>query len=201
MVNDMILTVFDTETTGLDPDKHEILEAALLSLILDADGNYYVLKEREFKIKPEQLHLASSKALEINGYTDEAWKDARPFSEVMEEMRPIIEESDVFLGQNLIFDMRFVDECCRRHSVKCPEFPAYIDTKEMADKLVRSDWLKRSGMDYLVEHYAVQVEGRAHTALVDCWRTFKVWEKLLKDCGEEYNLHTFDEPYQSYRRR
>ena len=197
----MILTVFDTETTGLNPDKHEILEAALLSLILDADGNHYVLKEREFKIKPERLHLASSKALEINGYNDEDWKDALPFSEVIEQMRPIIEESDIFLGQNLIFDMRFVDENCRRNDIKCPEFPAYIDTKQMADKLVVAEWLKRSGMDYLVEHYGVEVQGRAHTALVDCWRTFKVWQKLLKDSGEEYGLYTFDEPYDSYRRQ
>jgi len=197
----MILTVFDTETSGLNPDKHEILEAALLVLVLDRDGNHYILKEKEYKIKPERLHLASTKALEINGYNDEDWVDAKSFSEVVEEMRPIIEESDVFLGQNLIFDMRFMDENCKRHNIKCPEFPAYIDTKQMADKLVSAEWLKRSGMDYLVEHYNVEVRGRAHTALVDCWRTFKVWENLLKDSGEEYELYTFDEPYDSYRRK
>ena len=168
----MILTVFDTETTGLNPDKHEILQAGLLSLILDRDGNHYILKEKEYKIKPERLDLASPRALQVNGYTDSEWEGAPSFESVIEKMRPIIEESDVFLGQNLIFDMRFVDEICKRKNIKCPEFPAYIDTKEMADKLVNAEWLKRSGMDYLVEHYNVKVEGRAHTALVDCWRTF-----------------------------
>ncbi len=197
----MILTVFDTETTGLNPDKHEILQAGLLSLILDRDGNHYILKEKEYKIKPERLDLASPRALQVNGYTDSEWEGAPSFESVIEKMRPIIEESDVFLGQNLIFDMRFVDEICKRKNIECPEFPAYIDTKEMADKLVNAEWLKRSGMDYLVEHYNVEVEGRAHTALVDCWRTFKVWQKLLKDSGEEYSLFTFDSPYDSYRRK
>ena len=197
----MIITVFDTETSGLNPDKHEILEVALLSLILDQDGNSYTLTEFERKIKPERLYLASKKALEINGYSDAAWVGAQSFTEVVDEMRPIIEKSDVFLGQNMIFDLRFLDENCKRHNIICPEFPAYIDTKEMADKLVRAEWLKRSGMDYLVEHYNINVRGRAHTALVDCWRTFRVWEKLLNDSGNEYNLHTFDEPYDSYRRK
>lgn len=195
----MILTVFDTETSGLNPDKHEILEVALLSFVLDESGNGYVLGEYESKIKPERLYLASKKALEINGYTDKAWVDAPDLSTVVKEMKPIIEKSDIFLGQNMIFDMRFLDENCKRHDIVCPEFPAYIDTKEIADKLVRADWLKRSGMDYMVEHYNVHVRGRAHTALVDCWRTYEVWKKLLADSGGEYSLHTFDEPYDSYK--
>ena len=111
----MILTVFDTETTGLDPDKHEILEVALLSMILDRDGNFYVFKEFQSKIAPENIYNASPKALKINGYTKEAWDGAPPFKEVLEKMRPIIEESNIFLGQNLIFDMRFVDEICKRN--------------------------------------------------------------------------------------
>ena len=197
----MILTVFDTETSGLNPDKHEILEVGLLSFVLDQDGNSYTLKEYERRVKPERLYLASPKALEINGYNDKDWADAPSFKEVVEEMRPIIEKSDIFLGQNMLFAMRFLDEGCKQHNIVCPEFPAYIDTKEMADKLVRADWLKRSGMDYLVEHYNINVSGRAHTALVDCWRTFKVWERLMKDSGDEYSLHTFDEPYDSYRRK
>lgn len=197
----MILTVFDTETTGLNPDKHEIIQVGLLSFVLDADGNNYKLKEYESKIKPERIYLANPRALEVNGYTDEAWENAPSFTNVLNDMRPIIEKSDIFLGQNMLFDMRFLDEQCKRNNITCPEFPAYIDTKEMADKLVHANWLQRSGMDYLVEHYNVQVSGRAHTALVDCWRTFKVWEKLMNDSGGEYSLYTFDEPYDSYKRR
>lgn len=197
----MILTVFDTETSGLNPDKHEILEVAMISFILDREGNAHLLSEYESKVKPVSLHSASEKALKINGYTEQAWQEAPTFSEVYREMQPIIEKSDIFLGQNLIFDIRFVDELCRRNELGQPDFPSYIDTKEMADKLVEKAWLKRSGMDYLVEHYNVAVKGRAHTALVDCWRTFEVWQELLKDTGGEYSVYTPSAPYEGHRRR
>ena len=196
----MILTVFHTETSGLNPDKHEVLEVALVSFVLDREGNPHLMSEFESKIKPVSIHTASPKALQINGYTEDAWKDAPYFTDVMKKMNPIIEKSDVFLGQNLIFDIRFIDELCRRNSMPSPDFPSYIDTKELADKLVHKAWLKRSGMDYLVEHYNVATKGRAHTALVDCWRTFEVWQELLKDTGGEYSLFTPDKPYEGHRR-
>ena len=197
----MILTVFDTETSGLSFDKHEILEIGLLSFVVDSSGNEHILKQYEQKIKPTRLYAANPKALEINGYTDEAWKDSISFESAMEEVNRIISSSDVLLGQNLIFDIRFLDEMCKRNSMSPPNYPAYIDTKSMADKLVRGEWLQRSGMDYLVEHYKVKTKGRAHTALADCWRTYEVWKKLLVDCGEEYDVFTADEPYDYYKRR
>jgi len=197
----MILTVFDTETSGLNPDKHEILEIGLLSFIVDGDGNEHILKQYEQKIKPERIDLANPKALEVNGYSEEAWSEAIPFHKAMREAGEIITGSDILLGQNLIFDIRFLDEMCKRNSIDVLNYPAYIDTKSMADRLVRGEWLQRSGMDYLVEHYNVTTKGRAHTALADCWRTFEVWKKLLVDCGEEYDVFTADNPYDYYARR
>ena len=197
----MILTVFDTETTGLNFEKHEVLEIGLLSFIVDADGNEHILKQYEQKIKPTNIHLANPKALEVNGYSEEAWKNAVSFEDAWKEASKIISNSDILLGQNLIFDIRFLDEMCKRNSLALPEYPAYIDTKSMADKLVRGEWLQRSGMDYLVEHYNITTKGRAHTALADCWRTFEVWKKLLVDCGEEYDVFTADNPYDYYARR
>lgn len=197
----MILTVFDTETSGLDPDKHEVIEIALLTFIVDKNGSEHILKQYEQKIKPRQIHLASHRALEINGYTEESWKDSIDFQVAHGEICDIIAKSDILLGQNLIFDIRFLDEMCKRNSLKYPDYPAYIDTKSLADKLVRAEWIKKSGMDYLVEHYGVVTKGRAHTALADCWRTYEVWKKLMVDCGEEYELYTADNPYDYYAKR
>jgi DNA polymerase III epsilon subunit-like protein len=55
-------------------------------------------------------------------------------------------------------------------------------------------------MDYLVEHYKVQVEGRAHTALVDCERTMLVFDELLRDVNQDYEMFTFENPYQRRKR-
>ena len=50
--------ILDTETTGLDPTKHEIIEIAVKSPL----GTFHSL------VKPQRLDLAEPKALELNGY-------------------------------------------------------------------------------------------------------------------------------------
>jgi len=197
----MILTVLDTETTGLDSDIHEIIQIATISYVVSAEGDRYVTRKYEKKINPERLHTASEKALEVNGFTLEEWKGSPNAIEVIPEVKDIIEKSDILIGQNLIFDLNFINEVCHRNDIEPPTFPPYIDTKSIADRLVRAHWLKRSGMDYLVEHYKVQVEGRAHTALVDCERTMLVFDELMRDVNEEYELFTFENPYKRLRRR
>lgn len=191
----MILTVLDTETTGLDPDVHEIIQIATISYVVDKGGDRYVLKKYEKKINPLRLHTAQERALQINGFTIEGWKGSPEASEVMPDIKDIVEKSDILIGQNLIFDLRFVNEICHRCEIDPPEFPPYIDTKSIADRLVRANWLQRSGMDYLVEHYGVKVQGRAHTALVDCERTMLVFDELMRDVNQEYDIYTFDSPY------
>ncbi len=197
----MILTVLDTETTGLDPDIHEIIQIAAITYVIDKSGERYIMKKYEKKIDPKQLHTASEKALEVNGFSIEDWDGASEPDEVMNEVRDIISKTDIMLGQNLIFDLRFINEICHRNNIDPPEYPPYIDTKSIADRLVRANWLQRSGMDYLVEHYKVKVEGRAHTALVDCERTMLVFDELLKDVNQEYDVFTFQEPYKARRRK
>tara|TARA_B100001564_G_scaffold298335_1_gene264417 strand:+ start:795 stop:1385 length:591 start_codon:yes stop_codon:yes gene_type:complete len=196
----MILTVLDTETTGLDSDIHEIIQIATISYVVSGEGDRYVTKKFEKKINPQQLHTASEKALEINGFSLEEWKGSSEASEVMLEIKDIIEGSDILVGQNLIFDLNFIHEICHRNEIDPPNFPPYIDTKSIADRLVRANWIQRSGMDYLVEHYGVKVEGRAHTALVDCERTMLVFDELMRDVNEDYELFTFKKPYKRRRR-
>lgn len=197
----MILTVLDTETTGLDSDVHEIIEIAAISYVLDSEGNRYTLKKFESKINPEQLHTASEKALEVNGFTIESWKNSPNASDILPDVISLIEKSDILVGQNLIFDLKFINEICHRNNIEPPEFPPYIDTKSIADRLVVAQWLQRSSMDYLVEHYDVKVEGRAHTALVDCERTMLVFDELMRDVNQNYEMYTFDEPYKRRRKK
>jgi len=197
----VILTVLDTETTGLDSDVHEIIEIAAISYVLDSEGNRYILKKFESKINPEQLHTASERALEVNGFTIESWKGSLNASDILPDVISLIEKSDILVGQNLIFDLRFINEVCHRNDIEPPEFPPYIDTKSIADRLVTAQWLQRSSMDYLVEHYGVKVEGRAHTALVDCERTMLVFDELMRDVDQHYEMYTFDEPYRRRRRK
>ena len=193
----MILTVIDTETTGLDPDRQEIIEVAFISYVITNEGERLVTKRYESKIKPEHLHTASPKALEINGYSDEEWADAPSAKEILPVVCKAISKSSLLLGQNLIFDLRFLEKMCEKHGVEMPEPPPYIDTRSMADVLKESKIIRSSSMDNLCKHYAIKFEGRAHTALADCERTMMVWDVLRNDV-QDYDLWTFDSPYEPF---
>ena len=102
------------------------------------------------------------------------------------------------IGQNLIFDLKFIHKACQDGGLDDPIYPPYIDTKAMADKLKSVGVIEKSGMDYLCERFNIQFEGRAHTALADCERTIKAWDALL-ELNPDYELWTFDNPYEAFR--
>lgn len=186
----MKILVLDTETTGLDITRHEIIQLGYISLFIDQNNKKSIVEEKEFTITPLHLETASPEALRINGYSSERWKNSIPFSKCFMQIRNAIENSDLLLGQNLNFDLRFLKQAFHNLNIKPPIFPNYIDTKRMAQTLVERKVIKSTSMDRMCEHFNITSDGRAHTALVDCHRTIKVWEKLL-DQNIDFQIYPF----------
>ena len=125
----------------------------MISYVLGEDGQRYVVKRFNSKVKPQNIEKADPKALEINHYAEDEWKGAPSFDEIAPVIKSFIEGSQLLIGQNLIFDLQFINNSFEKLSDETIEFPPYIDTKAMADVLKKADWIKSSGMDYLCEHY------------------------------------------------
>jgi DNA polymerase III epsilon subunit-like protein len=193
----MLITVLDTETTGLDPKQHEIIQFAAVRVYLKDDGSINITDKIDIKIKPKDILLASPHALKINGYTEAAWIGALEIDKHLSTIENFISTSDFLLGQNLIFDMRFLAKAFANANKKI-NFGRYADTRQMANKLVAKGILKNASMDRLCEHYDIKFHGRAHTALTDCQRTINVWLKLLEET--EMDFFTFEEPYDKNRK-
>ena len=87
----MIITVIDTETTGLNNQTHEILEIAAISYKINDDGSAIMVESLNKKIKPRNMHLAEPKALEVNGYNEEDWKDACDFLSIWRPLGELID--------------------------------------------------------------------------------------------------------------
>ena len=188
------ITVLDTETTGQDIDEHEIIEIAW-KVYENRNGRWFCYRYGEYKTTPQHIETADPEALEINGYTEFGWKDSVHLSRVLLEMIEDIENSDLLVGHNLIFDLFFIVKHCKIFGFDIPNFPKYIDTRYEGEQLKKLGKLEKSpNLRRLCEHYEVEVEGREHTALVDCDRTFEVYRNLEDDL-ERLSMWTYDNPY------
>jgi DNA polymerase III epsilon subunit-like protein len=195
----MKIVVLDTETTGLSILKHEIIQIGFLELDVDDQNNETIISGLEINIKPKRLELAEKKALEINGFTKKKWRGSKPFDFHAENIKKIIESADYLMGQNLIFDLRFIKQAYEDLEIKSPKFPKYIDTKNMAMPLVKEGKLKSASMDKMCEHFDIKFEGAAHTALTDCQRTLGVWKSLLKE-NMQIEYFSFKKPFDVYKK-
>jgi DNA polymerase III epsilon subunit-like protein len=196
----MKLLVLDTETTGLDITRHEIIQIGFLYLNINSDNTHEIVSESEIKIRPLHLETAEPAALAVNGFTAIEWKNSKPFSEYLVEIKSKIESADVLLGQNLIFDLRFIKQSFENLNAEPPNFPPYMDTKWMGAQLLNEGKLKSTSMDKMCKELGIKFEGKAHTALVDCKRTFSVWEKLSSKI-EDVQAFTFTNCYDPHIKR
>lgn len=194
----MLITAIDTETTGLDPKKHEIIQIGIVHFEISDTGNLIIQDKSEYKIRPSNIFAASPEALKINGYTQEAWLNSLPFKVCFPVLEKYFAASDHLLGQNLIFDLKFISKHYWRYGLKMPKLPKYIDTKYLGQQLVTEGKISSCSMDSMCKHFDIKFNGRAHTALADCERTIAVWEHLNKYV--ENKFFTFEDPYDAFKK-
>ena len=103
------LFFFDTETTGLDPNRHGIVQIAW---IIEKPG--FPLIERCFDVKLDDNVDINLKALEVNGFTLERLKKGQPKELVLSELHSDLNETMkggyeiIPCGQNVKFDVDFL---------------------------------------------------------------------------------------------
>ena len=125
----------DTETTGLDCNKHGIVQ---LAMIIDIDNK--VVDKKTFLMNPTD-RLMDKKALEVNGYNEEQIKKFTPWNKVHDEVISFLslyvnkfDKKDKFIlaGQNVGFDNNFMkawfESCEDKYWYSWVQSGAFIDT-------------------------------------------------------------------------
>lgn len=124
------IVVLDTETTGINPFKDEIVQIYAREIISGQPG-----EEFHFFIKNSKP-VGSSAA--IHGLTDEFLaKEGRDAAEVLSELQAFIKNSPVS-GHNVIFDLAMLRENGQRQGIVF-EFKEYYDTLDIARRLIDSE--------------------------------------------------------------
>lgn len=175
------LAFVDIETTGLDPEKHEIIELAIVLVRQKGDkgDDFEVIEEFEVKIKPEHIGTADPQALKVNGYDPSQWVFANTLSEAMKAFGEKTKDA-IFVAHNMAFDYSFIDKAFKQTGIENQMFYAKLDTISMAyAKLHANPMVEKFRLQKLCEHFGVE-NPKAHSALSDTRALFEVYKHLMK---------------------
>lgn len=164
--------VFDTETTGLSPDKGDrLVEIGAVELInhLPTGRTYhqYINPERDV---PEEV-------VAVHGLTEEFLKDYPVFAEVASDFVEFVGDDSILVAHNATFDMNFINHELSKIGLQIYSNDRVIDTLEIARKMFPG---AKNNLDALCKRYGVDNSSRTlHGALLDADLLAKVYLELL----------------------
>lgn len=166
------ITFLDTETTGLDYKKDEIIEIALLQVKWFPGVGYFVTNKYNGLQEPESP--VSEEITKITGITNE---DLVCKEIDWQEVNELLEESDYVIAHNAAFDRKFVEEYIGIGDKQIK----WGCTKDDIDW--RAQGVLANKLDYI--NWKLGYFYDAHRALTDCYATLNAvdkanaWQELI----------------------
>ena len=163
--------VFDTETTGFEPnDGHRIVEMGCVELVDHfPTGNtlqFYLNPERDVPMESQRIH----------GLSNEFLADKPLFSAVADEFLEFVGDAPLII-HNASFDMKFLNAELARIGHAPLSMSRTIDTIEIAKRKLPG---VRYSLDELCKRFGVDTSVRTkHGALLDAELTAQVYLELI----------------------
>ena len=173
-LNELNLAFVDLEMTGLDENIHEIIEIAVIIYNQKEDK---IIKEWETKVSPINLETADQKAIKINGYINNPGLYSAGLKSSLIKFNSLTKDC-IIIGQNIDFDLRFIKKNMSDFGIE-PHFDfRKLDLMSLAWWLVKDTDIPGLSLKKLCDHFGITNVGE-HSALIDCRRTFEVYERIL----------------------
>lgn len=187
MTNGYVIYVVDTETTGLDPVVHDIIEISMTRLTFDEQGESHQ-EQKTWLLKAQNASSISDEALNVNGHKREDILHLTKFgkenyhlpAQVIADIELWVMEDNVsamdriFVGQNPYFDIEFLKQLWKKLGTP-NTFPfeldnnnRTVDTKQIAVLIDLCTGRRRLqyNLSALVKAFGVK-KGKAHKASED----------------------------------
>jgi DNA polymerase-3 subunit epsilon len=169
-LSDLTYTVFDTETTGLEPSKgDEIIQIGAARIVnnrLLRQETFNQIVDPEIPLKPESIP--------IHGITEDMVRGQPNIDAVLPAFHAFCEDT-VLIAHNAAFDMRFLQLKEERTGIRF--------TQPVLDTLLLSAVVhpnqESHKLDVILERLGITI-GTRHNALEDALATGEVFLKLVK---------------------
>lgn len=178
------LLILDTETTGLDPRRHQCIEVG--AVLFDVPHRS-VLSQVSFL-----LPCKRNEAQAVNGIEPALTREPQPWRQGLHCFEALLAAADLVVAHNAAFDRQWFGLGCLP-AIRKPWLCSMEDIRWPADRRLRANPSVRD----LALAYAVPVWA-AHRALTDCIYLAQVFERCP---NLEELLATGLEPRQLYRAR
>lgn len=177
-----LLAFIDVETTGLDAEKHEIIQLACViakqTPRVGKGPEISIVEEFELKVAPTRLQDAEEEALRINGFNEMEWVFAIDLKNAMEHLAKKAKGA-IMIAHNLTFDAAFIDKAFKSTGVENTLHYQRLDTLSIAfAQHYNKSEVDKYSLRYLCEMYGIKNE-RAHTALADTKALYEVYKKMM----------------------
>lgn len=165
--------VFDTETTGLNPENSDVIEFAGVKVIVEG-GKGLVTEEVDFFIDPG--YPLPSDITELTGITDEDVKSGLDKKAAYEKIKGFFGDSSVIAGYNVGFDIKFIAKLFSENGDEF-KFKSSLDVLKMA----REKLPKPHKLINVCDALGVSEKYQFHRAIDDAKATTDVLFKLLPE--------------------
>ncbi len=175
----MFEIVFDTETTGFDPDTGDrIIEIGAVEL----ENHVPTGRTLQLYINPERT--VPPEAIAVHGITDEFLEDKPVFAEVYNEFIDFIGTKSKLVAHNAEFDMKFVNAELKKVGHAPIPWSRVVDTLPIARRKFPGS---PANLDALCRRFGINnTERTYHGALLDSELLAEVYLELLG--GRQHGL-------------
>lgn len=164
--------VFDTETTGLNPEKDEILQLSIINGNGDVLFHEYIKPSRKKKW---------TEAQKIHNISPQMVKNCKTFRNFKKQIQEIFDSVEIIIAYNATFDIRFLEkvgiDCCREQK---EILDPMIDFAEIyGDFSEYHNSYKWQKLSTAAQYYNYQF--KAHDALEDVKATLHIAKQIYQN--------------------
>jgi DNA polymerase III epsilon subunit-like protein len=172
----MKIVSVDLETTGLDPLKNEIIE---IGFVIFDDKDFKIYAQFNLKVKPEHIETAHPKALEVNGYKEEDWKDAISLHQALTFFAKATDKATL-IAHNVAFDWAFLEASFNRLEIKHTLNYHKLDTLSMAWIKIPNGKIYSYSLKTICTYLKIPPEDKIHRAVNGAIKCYEVYKELIK---------------------
>ena len=170
------LAFLDLETTGLDPERHEILDIGVIRVRGDTLAE---ITHTDVRVRPERLANACPQALAISGYSERGWRHAAALREALIWISPYLKGASL-AGHNVAFDRAFLDAAWERTGITPPAMDHHsLDTMMLCWPLLAAGVVESLSLGAVTDYLGLE-RPEPHRALADAESSLQVARRLVR---------------------